>query len=75
MNSTATMAQIRSPAARARTASTVATVTTTSSAATSTPAASDDRDEVDCGPGYDTFEADYEDRVLDNCEEGSVGGF
>ena len=33
------------------------------------------RDVVDCGPGYDTFEADYEDRVLDNCEEGSVGGF
>jgi Ca2+-binding RTX toxin-like protein len=33
------------------------------------------RDVVDCGPGYDTFAADYEDRVLDNCEEGSVGGF
>jgi Ca2+-binding RTX toxin-like protein len=33
------------------------------------------RDLVDCGPGYDTFAADYEDRVLDNCEEGSVGGF
>ncbi len=33
------------------------------------------RDVVDCGPGHDTFSADYEDRVLDNCEEGSVGGF
>ena len=33
------------------------------------------RDVVDCGPGYDTFAADYEDRVLGNCEEGSVGGF
>ena len=33
------------------------------------------RDVLDCGPGYDTFAADYEDRVLDNCEEGSVGGF
>ena len=32
-------------------------------------------DVVDCGPGYDTFAADYEDRVLDNCEEGSVSGF
>ena len=32
------------------------------------------RDVVDCGPGYDTFAADYEDRVLGNCEEGSVGG-
>ena len=32
------------------------------------------RDVLDCGPGYDTFAADYEDRVLDNCEEGSVGG-
>jgi hypothetical protein len=30
---------------------------------------------VDCGPGHDTFAADYEDRILDNCEEGSVGGF
>ena len=33
------------------------------------------RDVVDCGPGYDTFAADLDDRVLDNCEEGSVGGF
>lgn len=33
------------------------------------------RDVVDCGSGYDTFAADFEDRVLDNCEEGSVGGF
>lgn len=33
------------------------------------------RDVVDCGPGYDTFAADFEDRVLSNCEEGSVGGF
>ncbi len=33
------------------------------------------RDVVDCGPGYDTFSADYEDRVLNNCEEGSVSGF
>jgi Ca2+-binding RTX toxin-like protein len=31
------------------------------------------RDVLDCGPGHDTFAADYEDRVLDNCEEGSVG--
>ncbi len=30
---------------------------------------------VDCGPGYDTFAADFDDRVLANCEEGSVGGF
>ena len=33
------------------------------------------RDVLDCGPGYDTFAADYEDRVLDTCEEGSVSGF
>ena len=33
------------------------------------------RDVLDCGSGYDTFAADYEDRVLDNCEEGSVSGF
>ena len=33
------------------------------------------RDVVDCGPGYDTFAADFDDRVLSNCEEGSVGGF
>jgi Ca2+-binding RTX toxin-like protein len=33
------------------------------------------RDVVDCGLGYDTFAADFEDRVLSNCEEGSVGGF
>ena len=33
------------------------------------------RDVLDCGPGYDTFAADYEDRVLDNCEEGEVSGF
>ncbi len=32
------------------------------------------RDVVDCGPGHDTFAADYDDRVLNNCEEGSVGG-
>ena len=32
------------------------------------------RDVVNCGPGHDTFAADYEDRVLDNCEEGSVSG-
>jgi Ca2+-binding RTX toxin-like protein len=33
------------------------------------------RDVLDCGPGHDTFAADYEDRVLGNCEEGSVSGF
>jgi Ca2+-binding RTX toxin-like protein len=33
------------------------------------------RDVVDCGPGYDTFAADFEDRVLGNCEEGSTSGF
>ena len=33
------------------------------------------RDVLDCGPGYDTFAADYEDRVLANCEEGVVSGF
>ena len=33
------------------------------------------RDVLDCGPGYDTFAADYEDRVLNNCEEGVVSGF
>ncbi len=32
------------------------------------------RDVVDCGPGYDSFAADLEDRVLANCEEGSVVG-
>ena len=32
------------------------------------------RDVVDCGLGYDTFAADYDDRVLANCEEGSVSG-
>ncbi len=33
------------------------------------------RDVLDCGLGHDTFAADYEDRVLDNCEEGVVSGF
>ena len=33
------------------------------------------RDVVDCGSGYDTFAADFDDRVLDNCEEGSMSGF
>ena len=33
------------------------------------------RDVVDCGAGYDTFAADFDDRVFANCEEGSVGGF
>jgi Ca2+-binding RTX toxin-like protein len=33
------------------------------------------RDVLDCGPGHDTFAADYEDRVLNNCEEGVVSGF
>jgi Ca2+-binding RTX toxin-like protein len=33
------------------------------------------RDVVDCGPGYDTFAVDYDDRVLANCEEGSASGF
>jgi Ca2+-binding RTX toxin-like protein len=33
------------------------------------------RDVVDCGPGHDTFKADFDDRVLANCEEGSVSGF
>ena len=33
------------------------------------------RDVVDCGPGFDTFAADFDDRVLGNCEEGSVSGF
>ena len=32
-------------------------------------------DVLDCGPGYDTFAADYDDLVLDNCEEGSTSGF
>ncbi|CAA9417648.1 MAG: hypothetical protein AVDCRST_MAG03-2310 [uncultured Rubrobacteraceae bacterium] len=32
------------------------------------------RDVVNCGPGHDTFVADLEDRVRDNCEEGSVIG-
>ena len=32
------------------------------------------RDVVDCGPGYDTFAADFDDRVLANCEEGSTSG-
>jgi hypothetical protein len=33
------------------------------------------RDVVDCSPGYDTFAADFEDRVLATYEEGSAGGF
>jgi Ca2+-binding RTX toxin-like protein len=33
------------------------------------------RDVFDCGPGSDTFSADFDDRVLRNCEEGVVGGF
>ena len=32
------------------------------------------RDVVDCGPGFDTFKSDWDDQVLDNCEEGSVSG-
>ncbi len=32
------------------------------------------RDVLDCGPGYDTFAADYDDRVLNNCEVGVVSG-
>ena len=32
------------------------------------------RDVLDCGPGYDTFAADYDDRILGNCEEGEVSG-
>ena len=32
------------------------------------------RDVVDCGRGYDTFAADFDDRVLANCEEGSTSG-
>jgi Ca2+-binding RTX toxin-like protein len=32
------------------------------------------RDVVDCGPGYDTFAADFDDVILANCEEGSVSG-
>ena len=32
------------------------------------------RDVVNCGPGHDTFVADYDDKVRDNCEEGSVSG-
>ena len=33
------------------------------------------RDVLDCGPGYDTFVADFDDRVLANCEEGEISGF
>ena len=33
------------------------------------------RDVVDCGSGYDTFAADFGDRVLANCEEGEASGF
>ena len=32
------------------------------------------RDVVDCGPGYDTFAADFDDVILANCEEESVSG-
>ena len=32
------------------------------------------RDVVDCGPGYGTFAADYDDRILDKREEGEVSG-
>ena len=32
------------------------------------------RDVVDCVLGYDTFAADFDDRVLANCEEGSTRG-
>jgi Ca2+-binding RTX toxin-like protein len=33
------------------------------------------RDVLDCGPGHDTFAADFDDRVLANCEEGEISGF
>ncbi len=32
------------------------------------------QDVVDCGPGYNTFAADFDDVILANCEEGSVSG-
>jgi Ca2+-binding RTX toxin-like protein len=32
-------------------------------------------DVLDCGPGSDTFSADFDDTVLRNCEVGVVGGF
>src|SRR5215218_5531838 len=31
-------------------------------------------DVLDCGPGFDTFEADFDDTVMPNCEKGVVGG-
>ena len=31
-------------------------------------------DVLDCGPGFDTFEADFEDTIMPNCEKGVVGG-
>ena len=38
------------------------------------PAGIGGSDMLDCGPGFDTFEADFDDTVMRNCEEGVVGG-
>lgn len=38
------------------------------------PAGIGGSDMLDCGPGFDTFKADFDDTVMRNCEEGVVGG-
>ena len=38
------------------------------------PAGIGGSDVLDCGPGFDTFEADFEDTIMPNCEKGVVGG-
>jgi Ca2+-binding RTX toxin-like protein len=38
------------------------------------PAGIGGSDVLDCGRGFDTFEADFDDTVMPNCEEGVVGG-
>jgi Ca2+-binding RTX toxin-like protein len=38
------------------------------------PAGIGGSDVLDCGPGRDTYEADFDDTVMRNCEKGVVGG-
>jgi Ca2+-binding RTX toxin-like protein len=38
------------------------------------PAGIGGSDVLDCGRGFDTFEADFDDTVMPNCEEGVVSG-
>jgi Ca2+-binding RTX toxin-like protein len=39
------------------------------------PAGIGGSDVLDCGRGFDTFEADFDDTVMPNCEKGVVSGF